>query len=91
MRGELDNYRRTDTLVHRQIDFFAQALEEGVDEGIFEVEDIQVSASTVWASLHGTISLLLADRVDIRIEPDTFIDTAIRQAIRGVAPAPSTP
>ena len=75
------------------LDFFAQALEEGVDEGIFEVEDIQVSASTVWASLHGTISLLLADRVDIRIEPNTFIDTAIRQAIQGVrrAPAPSTP
>ncbi len=75
------------------LDFFARALEEGVEEGIFEVDDIKVSASTVWASLHGTISLLLADRVDVRIEPDTFIDTAIRQAIRGFrrASAPSTP
>jgi AcrR family transcriptional regulator len=65
------------------LDFFAQALDEGVEQGIFEVEDVKVSASTVWASLHGTISLLLADRVDVRIDPDTFIDTAIRQAIRG--------
>lgn len=65
------------------LDFFAQALHEGVDQGIFEVEDVKVSASTVWASLHGTISLLLADRVDVRIDPDTFIDTAIRQALRG--------
>ena len=74
------------------LDFFARTLEQGVDEGIFEVDDIQVSASTVWASLHGTVSLLLADRVDVRIEPGTFIDTTIRQAIRGFrrTPAPST-
>ena len=75
------------------LDFFAQALKEGVEDEIFQVDDIKVSASTVWASLHGTISLLLADRVDVQIEPDTFIDTTIRQAIRGFrrAPTPSTP
>lgn len=75
------------------LDLFAQALEEGVEAGIFEVDDIRVSANTVWASLHGTISLLLAERVDVRIDPDAFIDTAIRQALRGFrrTPAPSTP
>lgn len=77
----------------QNLDFFARALEQGVDDGIFEVPDVQVSASTVWASLHGTISLLLADRIDVRIDPETFIDTAIQQAIRGFrrVPAPSTP
>ncbi len=82
-----EKYRKA----RENLDFFARALEEGVEEGIFEVDDIKVSASTVWASLHGTISLLLADRVDVRIEPDTFIETAIRQAIRGFrrASAPS--
>jgi AcrR family transcriptional regulator len=75
------------------LDFFAQAVKEGVEDGIFEVDDIQVSVSTVWASLHGTISLLLAGRVDVQIDSDTFIDTTIRQAIRGLrrAPAPSAP
>jgi AcrR family transcriptional regulator len=75
------------------LDFFAQALDEGVEKGIFEVDDTKVSASTVWASLHGTISLLLADRVDVQIDADTFIETAIRQAIRGFrrASVPSTP
>lgn len=74
------------------LDFFARALEGGVEQGIFEVDDSQVSASTIWASLHGTVSLLLADRVDVRIDPDTFIDTAIRQVIRGFqATAPSAP
>ncbi len=75
------------------LDLFANALEEGVEDETFAVDDIRVSASTVWASLHGTVSLLLADRVDVRIEPETFIDTAIRQAIRGLrrTPAPSAP
>ena len=74
------------------LDFFARALDEGVDQGIFEVDDSRVSASTVWASLHGTVSLLLADRVDVHIDPDAFIETAIRQVLRGFqAPAASTP
>lgn len=74
------------------LDFFARALEEGVDTGIFEVEDTHVTASTVWASLHGTVSLLLADRVDVRIDADTFIDTAIRQVLQGFRTAtPSAP
>lgn len=67
----------------QNLDFFVQALEEGVEEGIFEVDDVQVSASTIWASLHGAISLLLADRVDARIDTETFIDTTIRRTIRG--------
>ena len=76
---------------HRQaqenLDYFAQALDEGVERGIFEVDDTNVSANTVWASLHGTISLLLAGQVDVRI------DTSIRQAIRGFrcASIPSAP
>lgn len=72
----------------QNLDFFARALEQGVDDGIFEVDDVQVLASTVWASLHGAISLLLAGRIDARIDPDTFIDAAVRHAIRGVRRAP---
>jgi len=74
----------------QNLEFFAQALEAGAEQGIFQVDDSQVSASTIWASLHGTVSLLLAERVDVRIDPDMFIDTAIRQVIRGFrATAPS--
>ncbi|WP_263786712.1 TetR/AcrR family transcriptional regulator [Salinibacter grassmerensis] len=74
------------------LEFFARTLDEGVEQGIFEVDDSQVSASTTWSSLHGTVSLLLADRVDVHIDPDAFIETAIRQVLRGFrAPASSTP
>jgi AcrR family transcriptional regulator len=74
------------------LDLFRRALEEGAEAGRFDVEDPDVLASTIWASLHGTVSLLLADRVDARIERETFIDAAIQRTLRGCQPAaPSTP
>jgi AcrR family transcriptional regulator len=73
------------------LDLFRRALEEGAKHGRFDLEDPDVLASTIWASLHGTVSLLLADRVDARIERETFIDAAIRRTLRGCQPvAPST-
>ncbi len=65
------------------LEFFGRALEEGEEKGIFGIEDAKVTASTIWASLHGTVSLLLAERVDVSIEREAFIETAIRQAIQG--------
>lgn len=65
------------------LDFFGRALEEGETEGVFEVGAPKVLASTIWASLHGTVSLLLAERVDARIDRDTFIDAAIQRTLQG--------
>ena len=70
------------------LDLFRRALEEGAEDGRFDLDDPDVLASTIWASLHGTVSLLLADRVDARIDQDTFIDAAIRRTLRGCQPAP---
>lgn len=65
------------------LELFGRVLAEGDEQGIFGIEDAKVAASTIWASLHGTVSLLLAERVDVSIERETFIETAIRQAIQG--------
>lgn len=65
------------------LDFFGRALEEGEAHGQFDVDNPQVLASTIWASLHGTVSLLLAERVDARIETETFIESAIERTLRG--------
>ncbi len=65
------------------LDFFARALEAGAERGQFEAKDPTVLASTIWASLHGTVSLLLAERVDARIETETFIEAAIERTLRG--------
>lgn len=80
-RYPAEKYRQA----RRNLDFFRDALAKGDDAGVFDVEDPAVSASTVWASLHGTVSLLLAERVDVRIDRHEFIRTAIRQTIRSYA------
>ncbi len=77
-RYPAEKYRRA----RRNLDIIAEALAEGAEGGVFTVKDARVSASTIWASLHGTVSLLLAERVDIRIDPNDFIETAIRQTLR---------
>ncbi|PEN14026.1 TetR family transcriptional regulator [Longibacter salinarum] len=66
----------------RNLDFFRMTLAEGASAGVFDVVDPRVCASSVWASLHGTVSLLLAERVDVRIDRADFIQAAIRQTLR---------
>jgi len=81
-RYPADKYRRA----RRNLDIMAAALADGVEQGVMHTDDPRVSASVIWAALHGTVSLQLSRRVDIRIERDAFIDAAIDQALRGVLP-----
>ena len=84
-RYPADKYRRA----RRNLDVIARALADGVAQGVMETDDPRVSASTIWSALHGTVSLLIARRVDVRISRDDFIAASIRQTMRGVlAPAP---
>lgn len=73
----------------QNLELFARALTDGEREGRLAVDDARVAASTVWASLHGTVSLLLAERVDVRIDRETFINTAIERTIRGFQRMPT--
>ncbi len=79
-RYPAEKYRRA----RRNLDFLMMALAEGRTNGAFDVDDPRVSASTIWASLHGIVSLLIARRVDVRIDHDAFIETALRQTVAGV-------
>lgn len=71
------NYRRA----RRNLDVFARALTDGIEEGVVRDVDPRVTASTVWALLHGAVSLLNAHRVDVRIDVDAFIEATIAQAV----------
>lgn len=83
-RFPAEKYRRA----RRNLDVIAQALAEGAAHGCFEAEDPRVLASTLWAILHGTVSLLIARRLDVRIRQEDFIEATIRHALQGVrAPA----
>ena len=77
-------YRRA----RRNLDLSQAILKEGVERGQFDVPDPLVAASALWASLHGTVSLLLARRVDARIEVEALVEASIQQAFHGVSASP---
>jgi AcrR family transcriptional regulator len=72
-------YRRA----RRNLVIFAEALEEGARAGLLDVPDPEVSASVLWAALHGTVTLLLARRIDVRMDRDAFIEAVVEHALTG--------
>ena len=80
-----EKYRRA----RRNLDLVQGILRRGVEQDAFDVPDPLVAASGVWASLHGTVSLLLSRRVDARIDPGALVEASVRQALRGVSSTPS--
>lgn len=80
-RFPADEYRRA----RRSLAILASTLEAGAGEEVFTVADPYVAASAVWAALHGTVALLLAGRLDVRIEQAAFVEAAVGQVMRGYA------
>lgn len=76
-RYPAESYRRA----RRNLDLIAATLEEGARRGLFVVDDPRVAASTAWAILHGIVSMLLAGRLDVRIDRDAFVETSIQRAL----------
>ncbi len=73
-----EDYRRA----RRNVELFAETLEEGAASGDLRVAATpDVAAHALWTALHGLVSLLLAERVDVRVAGDDFIDAAIGQAL----------
>jgi AcrR family transcriptional regulator len=79
-------YRRA----RRNLDLVQDLLRRGAEQDRFHLpEDPLVAASSLWASLHGTVSLLLSRRVDARVEVEALVEASVRQALRGVSAAPA--
>lgn len=79
-RYPAEKYRRA----RRNLELLIETLASGAEKGLFGIKEPHVSASTIWASLHGIVSLLIARRIDVRIDRDAFIETALQQTIGGV-------
>lgn len=86
-RYPAEKFRRA----RHNLDLIAEALAEGAAHGLFDVSDPRVAASAVWASLHGTVALLLAERIDVRIDEAAFVAAAVAQTLRGVLPPAEVP
>ena len=79
-RYPAEKYRQA----RRNLDLMAATVADGVEQGVFAMTDARVTASTIWAALHGTVSLLLARRVDVRIDQAVFVETVVTHTLHGV-------
>jgi AcrR family transcriptional regulator len=78
-RYPAENYRRA----RRNLEFQAEALAAGAEMSVFAVTNPEVGAHVLWTALHGLVSLLLAERVDVRVADEAFVDAALRHALDG--------
>lgn len=81
-RYPAEKFRRA----RRNLDLIADVLAAGDEAGVLEAGVPRVAASALWAQLHGTASLMLARRIDIRIEADDLVDAVVEHAVRGFLP-----
>jgi AcrR family transcriptional regulator len=78
-RYPAEAYRRA----RRNLELLEEAIGDGNALGTMSAPAPAVAAHVLWASMHGVVSLLLAQRLDVRIDRDVLIDAAIRHAIDG--------
>ena len=80
-RYPAENYRRA----RRNVERFAGVLAEGEAEGSRGPHPTpDVAAHVLWTAMHGLVSLLLAQRIDVRLAGDAFVEAAVRQALGGL-------
>lgn len=77
-----EKYRRA----RRNLDLFAAALRDTHEAGALGVADPDFGACVIWASLHGAVTLLIAKRLDVRIDQEAFIEGVVHQALSGFRP-----
>ena len=81
-RYPTDKYRRA----RRNLELFADTLREARTDCSF---DPMLSATVLWSLLHGSISLLLAQRVDVGIPTAVFLDQVVAHASAMLFPTSS--
>jgi AcrR family transcriptional regulator len=56
---------------------------EAIEEGLMEVNEPKIAAYSIWAQLHGIISVVQKQRLDSRIDRGLFIDESIEYIVQG--------
>lgn len=67
----------------RAYELLVKTIEESVSKGLMEVEKPVVAAYSIWAQLHGVVSVVLNERLDSRINRDQFIEDSIEHVVQG--------
>ncbi len=67
----------------RAYELLVKTIEESVSKGLMEVEKPLVAAYSIWAQLHGVVSVVLNRRLDSRINSEQFIQKSIELIVQG--------
>ncbi|MDX1591793.1 MAG: TetR/AcrR family transcriptional regulator [Balneolaceae bacterium] len=81
---EMPKYPREKFQHVREIyELIASIIQSGNEQHVLDVDDPMISAYTIWAQLHGVVSVVLSRRLDTRIPKQPFLKHAIDQIIHG--------
>lgn len=69
--------------VRRSYELLAGIIEEGVAEGVMDVDDPKLAAYSIWAQMHGVVSVVLNQRLDSRIDQKVFISESLEHIVQG--------
>jgi AcrR family transcriptional regulator len=69
--------------IRKVYQLIADIIRKGKEQKLFDVEDELVSAYTLWAQMHGVVSVVLNRRLDTRIPREKFLSQAVDQIIQG--------
>ena len=58
-------------------------IQKGISEGLMELDEPMIAAYSIWAQLHGVISVVLNQRLDSRIDKDKFVEESIEHIVQG--------
>ena len=77
-RYPADKYRRAS----KNLRIIEETLVKGAEKSLFHVHRPKVTATALWAILHGAVSLILSGRMDYHITKEELIDTTVSQFMR---------
>ena len=76
-RYPVEKYRKA----RRNLEIMAEAVNDGMQCGVFKKVDPMLAANLAWTQLHGVVTLLSSERVDKRIDPEQLIDAACQHVV----------
>jgi AcrR family transcriptional regulator len=85
-RYPADRYRRA----RSNLEMFHHELDAALGPPGAAGRDTKTESTLIWTSLHGTVSLLIARRVDVSIDREALCESAVQQALRTLLPSTGT-
>ncbi|HRR08879.1 MAG TPA: TetR/AcrR family transcriptional regulator [Rhodothermales bacterium] len=76
-RYPVEKYRKA----RKNLEVFRDVIEAGQRMSLFREGDALLKATAVWTSLHGLVSLLIAQRVDQQIAPEDLQERVFDQVV----------